>query len=143
MKIKITLITFLIILLINIISCKKNNDNSKTKTELLTSKTWVYDEYFEGYNSSNTILYYKRGKSSNLINFGIDRVTFKSDGTYSEINETGETLNGTWALLNGESQLQVINTTGTYISTIVVLNNDNYYWYDPSRANGIFAKMVH
>lgn len=143
MKIKTTLIACLIILLINIESCKKNNDAPKTKTELLTSKTWMYDEYFENYNSSNTILYYKRGKSSNLINFDINRVSFKPDGTYTEINETGTTLNGTWTLLNGESQLQVVNSTGTYTSTIIVLNDDNYYWFDSNRANGILAKMIH
>lgn len=131
---------------LTLISCEKDNDTDtttttpKTKTELLTSKTWLYDEYFRNYNSSNTILYYKRDKTNNLINLDINRVTFRADGTYTELNETGTTLNGTWKFLNNESQIQVASSAGTYTSLIIKLDEDEFYWLDTNTSNGTLGK---
>ena len=124
-------------------ACKKDTDSLKSKTALLTNGTWVYDEYFRGYNSSNTTLYYKRGKSNNLLDLSPNRVTFKADGTYSEVNETGATYTGTWVFLNGETQVQVTNSLGTYTSTIFLLDEGNYHWYDQNNSNGTLGKMIH
>ena len=52
----------LLAIIVGFTSCKKEDDprpTSKTKLEYLTSKTWIYDEYFTGYNTTNTLLAYK------------------------------------------------------------------------------------
>jgi len=122
-------------------SCKKD-DAPKTRLELLTSKTWIYSEYYRETNTSSPVLYYKRGNSSNLINLDPDKVTYRTDGTYTEITETGATLNGTWKFLNNETQVQVVNSAGTYSSTIVTLDDQNYDWLDPTTSNGTSGKMI-
>lgn len=141
MKIKFRLIAIISFVVV-CFSCNKNNDSPTTKLELLTSKTWKYDEYFRNYNSSPTVLYYKRGKTSNLLNLDQNRVTFKSDGSYSEITETGATLSGTWQFLNNETEVQVNNINGTFTSTIIILEDQRYYWYDSFNSNGTYGKMI-
>jgi C-terminal lipocalin-like domain len=135
----------LLLLLIPFASCKKdkNNDNPKSKTELLTSRPWVYDEYFTNYNSASTTLAYKKGKSNNSTNLSANTITFHSDGTVSEINQNGQTVNGTWKFTNNETTTQTINQVGTFNSQIVSLSEDSYIWYDPATLGGIYAKMVH
>ena len=126
-------------------SCKKNDTAvtaPKTKTELLAANTWIYTEYFRSYNTSNTILYYKRGKSNNLLNLDINKITYKTDGTYSEINEAGNTFTGTWKFLSGETQIQIVNSVGTFTSNIVLLDDKNFYWYDPISSAGTYGKMT-
>lgn len=132
------------ILLLGLLSCSKDNDNDKVKTkmELLTQKTWVYDEFFTDYDESPTILSYKRGKTNNTLNFSQVAVKFNSDGTYTETSQAGGTLSGTWKFLNGETQTEVKNTSGTYTATIVNLAENNFIWQDLTRSGGILAKMI-
>src|SRR3954469_6316363 len=90
------------IFMTSLVSCKKDstNDAPKTKMELLTSKTWVFDEYITNYNSSTGSLVYKKGKTSNSLNLSVNSTKFNSDGTETEINQNGQTVNGTWQFLN-------------------------------------------
>jgi len=134
----------LISLLVLTVSCKKEKTESKpkTKTELLTSKTWMYDEYFRNYNSANTVLYYKRGKANNLINMNAQRSNFKADGTYTEILANGAPASGTWKFLNNETQIQVNTPVGIFVSNIVLLDENHFHWYEPNADNGTFGKMI-
>lgn len=135
----------LVLLSIIFFSCKKEKDEPakpKTKTELLTARTWMYDEYFRSYNNSNTILYYKRGKSNNLLNYDQSRNTYRADGTYTEITSNGSSLSGTWRFLNNEVQIQVVNSFGTYTSTIMALDEGRFYWLEPNADNGTYGKMI-
>ena len=145
MKNKILLI-FSGLLLSGLLSCSKDNeddnDRVKTKMELLTQKAWVYDEYFTDYDESPTVLAYKRGKINNTINLSQVTVKFNTDGTYTETLTAGGTLAGTWKFLNNETQTEVKNTSGTYTSTIVTLEENNFIWQDPTRLGGILGKMI-
>lgn len=141
--------TFILSMSIWAISCSKDSPSTttpitttKTKKELLTGNTWLYDEYYRNYNTTNAILYYKKNQGSNLLNLSINRVTYKTDGTYTEINETGATLNGTWIFLNNETQVQVTNSYGTFTSTIMLLDQTHYNWLDQTASNGTFGKMI-
>lgn len=126
-----------------LISCKKDKTNKpKTKTELLTSKTWIYDEYFREYNSSNTVLVYKRGKSNNSFNLNLNKITFRPDGTYTETTETGTVLNGTWSFKDNETKTEVVNVAGTFTSNIILLDENHYHWFIPTASNGTFAKLI-
>ena len=98
----------------------------KSKTELLTGKTWIYDEYFTNYNTVNTQLSYKRGKASNAIDLSQNRVTYAANGTYTEVNQNGQTLNGTWSFQNNETQIRVTNGVGTFTSNIVDLTETSF-----------------
>lgn len=139
---------FAICMSVFMISCSKDSPSTttpttiKTKKELLTANTWLYDEYFRNYNTSNTVLYYKKDKGNNLINLSSNRVTYKADGTYTEITETGATLNGTWTFLNNETQVQVTNSYGTYTSTIMLLDATHYNWLDQTASNGTYGKLI-
>ena len=119
---------------------EENNTPPKTKMEILTAKTWVYDEYFTNYNGANTQLAYKRGKANNALNLSLNRVHFKGDGTYHETTETGTTLNGTWKFLNSETGVETKNSLGTFTSNVILLSETSYIWYD--QASGTYGKMI-
>src|SRR4029079_5661513 len=132
------------IMLLGLLSCSKDKDDDKVKTkmELLTQKTWVYDEFFTDYDESPTVLAYKRGKTNNSYNLSQVTVKFNSDGTYSETLQAGGTLTGTWKFLNNETQTEVINSSGTYTSTIINLTENSFIWQDLTRSGGILAKLI-
>jgi len=132
------------ILILGLLSCSKDKDDDKVKTkmELLTQKTWLYDEFFTDYDESPTVLAYKRGKTNNSYNLSQVTVKFNSDGTYSETLQAGGTLTGTWKFLNNETQTEVINNSGTYTSTIINLTENSFIWQDLTRSGGILAKLI-
>jgi hypothetical protein len=140
-----TLIVVLLVVVILSVSCKKDSgtSTSKSKTELLTAKPWIYDEYYRNFNSGSPVLYYKRGSTNNLINLNLNKVTYRADGTYTETDENGTTFNGTWKFLSNETQVQVVNPVGTYTSTIETLDDQKYNWLDPTTSNGTQGKMIH
>jgi hypothetical protein len=129
-----------------LLSCSKDNDNDndkvKTKMELLTQKTWVYDEFFTDYDESPTVVAYKRGKTNNTLNLSQVTVKFNTDGTYTETLTAGGSLAGTWKFLNNETQTEVKNTSGTYTASIITLADNNFIWQDLTRSGGILAKMI-
>jgi hypothetical protein len=132
------------ILLLGLLSCSKDKDNEKVKTkmELITQKTWVYDEFITDYDESPTVLAYKRGKSNNTLNLSNITVKFNTDGTYTETLQAGGTLAGTWKFLNNETQTEVKNTGGTYTATIINLSENSFIWQDLTRSGGILAKLI-
>lgn len=132
------------IFLLGLLSCSKDNDNDqvKTKMELLTQKTWVYDEFITDYDESPTVLAYKRGKTNNSYNLSQVTVKFNTDGTYSETLQAGGSLAGTWKFLNNETQTEITNSSGVYSSTIINLSENSFIWQDLTRSGGILAKMI-
>jgi len=134
------------------ISCQKSNlkDASGRTTprsltidsirSLLTSTTWKYYEYFTTYDTTPTHLVWKIGKSNSPLNLGLNRVTFHADSTYSEIDQSGNTVSGTWAIINSGTQISVSNYLGTFVSTIETLNAEQYQWKDV--AGNTFGFMV-
>jgi hypothetical protein len=136
-------VLFFVFLGFSLTSCKKESNGTttkKSKTELLTSKTWIYDEYFTNYNQASTLLAYKRDKANNIMNLSLNKVKYNADGTYEETKENGTVLTGTWKFLNGETQTEVENTNGTFTSNIVSLSETSYIWYDQSA--GRYGKMI-
>jgi hypothetical protein len=123
-------------------SCSKDNDGDspKSKTELLSSKTWVYNEYFTNYNQASTILQYKKGKSNNLLDLTTDIINFKADGTFSRIGDGGQPRSGTWQFLNNETQISTIEGGVTHTSNIIVLTENMFTWHDVPFGN--YAEMI-
>jgi len=139
------------LIFLSVISCQKGNFKDAGRTvprsltedsirALLKSATWKYYEYFSGYDLSTTQLVWKIGKSNNTLNLSLNRVTYLTDSTYTETDENGNIYYGTWSLLNGGAQIQVVNPVGTYTSDIQKLTNDEFQWYEP--ASGHYGFMV-
>jgi hypothetical protein len=120
----------------------KNGRLSTTASplELITSQTWVYYEYFTDFNNNPTNLVWKTNSSSNALNLALNQVQFFTNGTYTETDQNGTVYNGTWTFLNNETQVQVNNPIGTFISTIQTLTSDRYEWLQDN--NGNYGVMV-
>lgn len=101
-------------------------------TQRLTGQTWVYYEYFERFDSTVTSLAWKTGRSGNTLNLALNQVKFYPDSTYTETDQNGNILNGTWGYLNNETQVRVVNSQGTFISTIQTLTAQRYEWWEKS-----------
>jgi len=108
-------------------------------TSLLTSQTWVYYEYFDHFDSLNASLVWKRYPLVDSLNLAQNQVKFNSDGSYSEITQTGATLTGTWSYSNGGAGVTVVNSEGTFASTIQLLTSQRYEWLG---SNGTYGVMV-
>jgi hypothetical protein len=108
-------------------------------TSRLTGTTWVYYEYFTRFDSSVTTLAWKTTRANNTLNLALNQVKFNPDSTYSEIDQNGNIFNGTWSYLNNETQVKVVNSQGTFISTIQTLTGQRYEWL---AANGNYGVMV-
>src|SRR5580658_3285983 len=108
-------------------------------TSALTSQTWVYYEYFDHFDSVNASLVWKRYPLVDSLNLAQNQVKFNSDGSYSEITQTGATLTGTWSYNNGGAGVTVVNSQGTFASTIQLLTSQRYEWL---ASNGTYGVMV-
>lgn len=114
MKIKLVVFSFLILVMS---ACSKELTNpvptNATIEEMLTAKTWKADE-IRAQLSNNTTQYYKRGGSSNTVNYDSDSLKFTANntGTYY-YNGTATAI--TWNFINSEKSKMtiVINYTPT------------------------------
>ncbi|OQP66650.1 hypothetical protein [Niastella populi] len=109
--------------------------STSSKTDLLTSQTWVYYEYFTDFNTNPTNLVWKTNRSSNALNLALNQVQFYPNGTYTETDQNGTVYNGTWTFLNNETEVQVNNPIGTFTSTIQTLTTNRYEWLQNSTGN--------
>jgi hypothetical protein len=110
------------------------------KTDILTSQTWVYYEYFTDFNTNPTNLVWKTNRSSNSLNLASNKVKFYPNGNYTEIDQNGITYNGTWIFQNNEADVQVTSSQGTFTSTIQQLTSNRYEWLDST--GGHYGVMV-
>lgn len=136
-------ITVCLLLAIIFGSCKKNNDNNtaKTKTQLLSDKEWIYQEYYIN-NTTSPLLYYQRNRATgNYANYDKGRFVYNTDGTYTEITLYGEIISGIWKFTNNETQVQVSNPRGTFNTTVVLLDEQHFNWQS-SNNGGILCKMI-
>ena len=108
-------------------------------TDLLTGQTWVYYEYFTDFNNNPTNLVWKTNRSSNSLNLSLNQVQFYPNGNYTEITENGTTLNGQWTFLNNQTEVQVNNPLGVFVSTIQELTSNRYEWLDTSGNYGVMV----
>jgi hypothetical protein len=140
--IRLYFIPLLVLILAAVVSrygCEKSR-NKKTQMELLTGKVWIYEEYYTGYNTPDSVRVYKRGEEGNVLNLDPNRVKFFSDGSYEEINENNQFFQGTWKFTDNGRGTEVKNSTGVYSARIVSLTDSNFIWFDRSVRR--YGKMV-
>ncbi|HVZ55428.1 MAG TPA: hypothetical protein VG870_02110 [Chitinophagaceae bacterium] len=109
-------------------SCSKppatSTDHSKTR--LLTAHTWIYQAYYTKYNTADPGLVYQRGGNTNSLDLSANKVNSYIDGSYSEEDEHGHDLTGTWQFINNQTQTVVYNSYGTYTPDILRLDDTHY-----------------
>jgi hypothetical protein len=111
--------------------CDKSVDYvEKTQTDLLTSKTWIYNEYFDNYNLSTPRLLYKLGKPNNSLNLSGDWLKFNADGTFSRRDLNGVLQTGTWNFIENGTKLRTVENGVTHTSTLIILSEDQYVFHD-------------
>jgi hypothetical protein len=113
-------------------------DTTTDLTDLLTGQTWIYYEYFKNFNDTATLAW-KTNRSSNTLNLSLNRVQYYPNGNYTEITENGTTLYGQWIFLNNQTEVQVTNPNGVFVSTIQELTGNRYEWL---AGNGNYGVMV-
>jgi len=116
-------------------------DTTGGRLQLLTSKPWVYTEYFNSFSQPVPSLVWKSNKANSTLNLSKNWVKYETNGTYSEIDQNGTTYNGTWTFLNNQTQVRVINSNGTFTSTIMLLGTDRYEWLNTDGTT--YGEMVH
>lgn len=91
-------ITLLITL--SLISCKKDEDSPKTKTDLLTESIWIFDNQMHDTNN-NSKPDDEKGNTKNL------KLNFKVDGTLEYILDN-DIQDFTWSFDSSESIIKII-----------------------------------
>lgn len=132
--VQIKKITILAITVLAIASCgKKTTTNtsttSKTKTQLLTQKTWKLTNVRYKINSGSWVDAY--GTISSCVKDNI--VTYSTSGAYSidegatkcNTSDPQTYISGTWNFQNSETQLATVTSTfGTQVQSIVTLDEN-------------------
>jgi hypothetical protein len=129
-----------LLLLFVFTACTKDNDEPSSKTDILTSKPWVYDLYITRFNTTNSIYQYKKGKPYNALNLTNDWIKFDKDGTYTRKDYQGLNKAGTWKFVNDETGVSTTEDGVTHTNTIRLLTKDRYTWYDP--ADDAYGEMI-
>ena len=140
MKFKLAVITFG---LITLFSCTKDCPTTtttqvKTPEELLTAKTWKADE-IRVQQSNGTSQYYKRGGTSNTVNYDSDSLKFNANntGTYYYL---GSPYSTTWNFSNPEKSKMILVIN---YSTPLTINLENvtlagtYFTYSQYVVSGV------
>jgi hypothetical protein len=112
----------------------------KSKKDLLTSKTWIYNEYYDQVGTPNVRLLYKRGMPTNSLNLSGDYINFKADGTFSRVDLYGINRTGTWSFVENETKVRSVEDGQVHTSTIIALTEDQYVFYDV--AYGTYGEMI-
>ena len=130
--------------LITISSCEKDStkpETPKTKTpeELLTAYTWKADE-IRTQLSNNTTTYYKRGGTTNTINYDTDSLKYNIDNT-GIYYYLGEQYTTTWNFTNPEKTklTLVINYTTPMIvyQENIFIDESHFNYAQYSIKNGV------
>jgi len=117
MKTKLAIFSFFIL---TITACSKESTDPPPTTatieEMLTAKTWKTDE-IRSQLSNNTTQYYKRGGSSNTVNYDSDSLKFNSSNTGIHYFN-GVATTTTWNFTNAEKSKMtiIINYTPTPVT---------------------------
>lgn len=93
-----------------VVSCKKDNTATPTKSkkEIITSKTWIVGEV----TSSGVSVYKKENKpADNLYDLSKVSLKFNSDGSLTGFDNNGKAVpNAKWVLSSDETKITISNT---------------------------------
>lgn len=123
-----------------LIGCKKEAPDAPTSAnaELLTSKAWLYDEYYTGYNTPAKKRVYKRNAPGNSADFSVYQYIFKKDGSF-EVKVGTESTFSTWRFVDDETVIEITGGAGSATRLkVVALNQNTFDWM----LDDYYAKMI-
>jgi hypothetical protein len=131
MKKTITLASLALLLIITVISCKKDIPATPPSAmSLIIGKQWQTDTLYYNYTGPGTgTLEYARGGSSNILNYDDDIAAFWPDGN-EDILDNGSYEVWTWSLNTDGTVITIVTTGGTVIATIEKLDATHFNYYD-------------
>jgi hypothetical protein len=127
-------------------ACSKDPDPEQVaggKLQLITSGVWRYYEYFYDYSEAGASLVWKVDKANVSYNLSGNQVKFNTDGSYWEIDEKGDRYDGTWTFLADSTQVKVVNSVGTFLSDIRVLDDNKLEWAATGAEEGHYGVLMH
>jgi len=138
-------ILFTLLLPFVMISCKKEAEKKpdttpKTKTEMISSVTWIYNEYYINYNEANTLLAYKRYKPIILYDLSKSKLKYNTDGTYTETLESGLNVSGTWRFIENETKIELHINQQVITIKVIFINATNFQW--ASSNEDVLGRMI-
>jgi hypothetical protein len=117
---------------------EKPEPSISAATALLTSKTWLYDEYYSGYHTAARKRVYKRNATGNSADFSVYQYLFKKDGSF-EVKVGNESMYSTWRFIEGETEVEITNGSGPPTRLkVVVLQPTAFEW----QVDDYYAKMI-
>jgi hypothetical protein len=122
------------------IGCKKETPDApaSANTELLTSKAWLYDEYYTGYNTAAKKRVYKRNAPGNSADFSVYQYIFKKDGSF-EVKIGTESTFSSWKFVENETVIEITGGAGSVTRLKVMeLNPATFDWM----MDDYYAKMI-
>ena len=121
-------------------ACKKETPDAPASANsgFLTARTWLYDEYYSGYNSSAKKRVYKRNATGNSADFSIYQYIFKKDGTF-EVKIGTESTYSSWKLVENETVIEITGGSGT--ATRLKIMDLNASSFD-RMLDDYYAKMI-
>src|SRR3954452_8086282 len=98
-----------------------------SQASVLTAHPWMYQGFYFHYldQQHKGDPQYVRGSSSNIINLDATRITYKTNGTFMEL-DGGFTYPGTWKFTNAaDTVLVMAYDFGTDVNSIITLNSSH------------------
>jgi hypothetical protein len=95
-------------------------------TTLLTAHSWMYQGFYFHYldQQHKGDPQYVRGATNNILNLDGTRITYKTNGTFVEL-DGGFTYPGTWKFTNAaDTALSMAYSWGTDVNSIITLNTN-------------------
>ncbi len=134
--IKFALPGLLMILLVALVSCEKNNVAPEAQTivpskmDLLTRHVFIYDSVINNWGLPNQSIAYARTGSNNPSNWSNERLKFYRDGTFDEILTTGIWRQGSWSMNTDSTTLFTSGAGYSNNVIIVTLSSTKLVWLD-------------
>ena len=96
-------------------------------TTVLTAHSWMYQGFYFHYldQQHKGDPQYVRGSSNNILNLDATRITYKTNGTFMEL-DGGFTYPGTWKFTDAaDTALSMTYSWGTDVNSIITLNSNH------------------
>ena len=119
----------------NVVSAASQDDASvlRNRSAILVSHPWMYQGFYFHYvdRQHKGDPEYERGGNNNVINLDATRITFRSNGTFVEL-DGGYRYPGTWKFTDNTATVLILSFSyGDDVCTIVNINSGHLNYTQP------------
>jgi hypothetical protein len=131
--------------MIGISSCKKDDVPAKesiVKKDLM-AHTWQMEKVIE-YTSGSSTVSYQRGAANNQEDYSMIRQTYKSNGSITYIDQSGESgTDGIYELLNNDTKIRIgLASMGLSVIGNNLKVDNNSFGYTINHGDGDSTRFV-